>query len=144
MNEAFLLFSGVLIFFILYFLLARGQRKSLILKNGKKTAVDAEIADNMLLRAKGMMGRSSLGENQGMLFIFPRPGKYGFWMLGTAIPLEAICFSEEKTVVDILKLEPHSLSVCYPKKPAKYVLEVKNGFSRNNNVKIGRTRIENA
>jgi uncharacterized membrane protein (UPF0127 family) len=139
---------AVLLILIFYLITAKGEKKRLTLINsaGLEIGVDAEIANSGATMAKGLMGRSSLGENEGMLFVFPRSGKYPFWMLNTTIPLDAIHIAENGTVVDVIEMEPcgWNITKCpnyYPKAPAKYVLEVNRGFSREHLIVPGKSRL---
>ncbi|MCI0559378.1 MAG: DUF192 domain-containing protein, partial [Nitrososphaera sp.] len=118
----------------------------LINSEGNEIAVYAEIANNTVTRAKGLMGRTSLAENEGMLFIFDKPAYYGFWMLNTTIPLDAIHIAENGTVVDVIKMQPCGLNVTKcptypPREKSKYVLEVNQGFSEKNKITIGKSRM---
>src|SRR5213594_3570416 len=76
---------------------------STLVKNTKFTTVkignatvNAEIADNSLKRMMGLMFRSSLGENDGMLFAFNSENYYTFWMMNTSIPLDIIWINSTK------------------------------------------------
>lgn len=129
---------------LIYFLAARGpaRRMGLTGSDGSEVSVDVEVADNPVTRAKGLMGRASLGWNDGMLFVFDTPGIYGFWMFNTTIPLEGIFIGENGTVAEILPLEPCGLNVTNcpmyrPKSPAKYVLEVNRGFCARHRIAPG-------
>lgn len=131
---------------IIYFVTAKGEKKTITLVNadGSSVSVDVEIANNSATMAKGLMGRSSLGETEGMLFVFPNEGRYPFWMLNTTIPLEAIHIAANGTVVDIIEMDPCGLNVTAcklysPKANAKYVLEVNQDFSQRHGVLIGST-----
>lgn len=76
---------------------------------------EVEIADTMLKRAKGLSGRESLAENQGMLFLFAKPGKPTFWMAGMNFPLDIIWINGNK-IVDISKnVQSPKLSLALPK-----------------------------
>ncbi len=99
--------------------------------------VKVEIADTVAKRAKGLMFRKSLSENEGMLFIFPLEGKHTFWMANTYIPLDIIWISSDMKVVHIEENVPpctetgslQALCKLYrPGEDAKYVLEVKAGW----------------
>lgn len=91
-----------------------------------------EIADNHTKRQIGLMWRESMPEDHGMLFIFERVSRHGFWMKNTLIPLDIIWISEEGRVVDVQTLDPcppkTSCPSATPKNPAKYVLEVNAGI----------------
>ena len=71
-----------------------------------------------------------------MLFIFEKPGVYGFWMKNMVIPVDIIFIDENKKVVHIEeRVQPCENDPCKiyrPKSPVKYVLEVKAGFIREN------------
>lgn len=126
------------IFFQSVSLLGKRKRKLTILnRNNKKIFVDTEIADSLSKKAKGLMFRKHLGEDQGMLFPFNKSSKPSFWMLGVSIPLEALFFSEDGVLVDIIKMNPGTNPLFYkPKQNAKYVLEVNQGFSEKNNITL--------
>jgi uncharacterized membrane protein (UPF0127 family) len=77
------------------------------------------------------MGRESLGQDKGMLFVFPQEGIYPFWMKNTLIPLDMIWMDSNGTVVFIGKDEqPCKADPCpviNPGKNARYVLELNAG-----------------
>ncbi len=146
---AALLAIAILIILFFHLASAKGERKRLTITNadGEKIIVDAEIANSSATKAKGLMGRESLGENEGMLFVFGRSGIYPFWMLNTTIPLDAIHIAESGMVVDILEMEPCGLNVTKcrlytPKAQAKYVLEVNRGFSKKNSIIAGNSSLD--
>jgi len=125
------------------------SRKQITIINseGNEVAVDAEIADDPAKRARGLMFRDSLGENEGMLFVFPSEEKYGFWMVNTTIPLDAVYMDGSGNVVDVIAMEPCknlnplNCTVYRPKSEAKYVLEVNRGFSSANRIEKGSSRM---
>jgi len=140
---------AVLIILFFHIATAKGDKRRIALINseGERLYIDAEIAEEGAMMAKGLMGRKSLGEDEGMLFAFPRSGIYPFWMLNTTIPLDAIHIAENGTVVDILEMEPCGLNVTKcrlytPKAPAKYVLEVNKGYSERHGIKKGKSSLD--
>jgi len=139
---------ALLIVLVIYFVTAKGERKKIVLINSenREITVYAEIADNLATRAKGLMGRDFLPENEGMLFVFDKSGRYGFWMFNTTIPLDAIHVAENGTVVDVISMEPCGLNATRcklypPRAPAKYVLEVNKGFAAKNRIEIGKSKL---
>jgi hypothetical protein len=109
---------------------------------GSQIRVYAEIADEWLEMEKGLMNRTELGEYEGMLFIFPQPDKYGFWMKDTLIPLDAVFISENGTIGDIMQMEPcgegeFRCPTYSPKEEALYVLELNGGFCESHGIKEG-------
>jgi len=53
-----------------------------------KTVVALEVARTEPERSRGLMFRTSMAEQAGMIFLFERPGVYPFWMKNTLIPLD--------------------------------------------------------
>ena len=103
--------------------------------DGSSIRVNTELADGLLSRMKGLMGRKSLGENEGMLFVFDRPGRYALWMFNTPIPLDAIYISENGTILEIIEMEPRGVNPfgCpnyNPQNESKYILEVNKELKR--------------
>ncbi|MDH5564494.1 MAG: DUF192 domain-containing protein [Nitrospirota bacterium] len=70
----------------------------------QETIIFAEIVDSPDKRAKGLMFRQSMAPDRGMLFLFPEPGHFSFWMKNTMIPLDILWLDESGT---ILHLEPN-------------------------------------
>ncbi len=90
---------------------------------------------------KGLSGRPSLGENNGMLFIFSKPDIYHFWMPDMNFPLDMIWINNDKIVdisANVSNVFDPSAPVFYkPKVPAQYVIEVNANFSAQNEIHIG-------
>jgi uncharacterized membrane protein (UPF0127 family) len=89
----------------------------------------------------GLMNRSHLDSNKGMLFIFEKEGNYSFWMKNTLIPLDIIWINSSQNVVYIKKnAQPCTPDYCpsiVPRKNAKYVLEINGGLSDKYEIKVG-------
>lgn len=94
--------------------------------------IRAEIADTPEKKARGLSGRAALGENEGMLFVFEKPGIYSFWMKDMNFPIDIIWLDEYFRVVDIsADAEPSSFPNLFtPSAPAQYALEVPGGFAQ--------------
>lgn len=112
--------------------------------NNNKLKVEA--ADTQAKRNKGLSGRQSLADNEGMLFIFPAVDKYSFWMKGLNFPLDFVWIREEK-VVDLIENVPppdpgqknESLPIYQPKEAIDKVLELQAGTVQRLNIKVGDT-----
>ena len=148
MNFQFIVFLILIIIFLLLFTIQLQLKKEtvrieIVNKYNNSVHVDAEIADNMLKRMRGLMFRTSLGENEGMLFVFGQESYSSFWMMNTTIPLDAIHFDANGTVVDVIRMDPcKSLVSCptyTPKAKSKYVLEVNQGFAEKNGIEEGKS-----
>jgi uncharacterized membrane protein (UPF0127 family) len=108
---------------------------------GEEVEVRVEIADNTSERAKGLMNRTALPKDQGMLFVFDSEQELSFWMSNTLIPLSIAYMDSEGRIVDIQDMEPlddeppHYVSA----EPAQYALEVNQGFFEERGVEVGDT-----
>ena len=90
-------------------------------------------------QARGLSGRVSLGENEGMLFVFPAPGRHYFWMQDMRFPIDIIWVGEDKHVIFVEKnASPASFPNSFgPNADSKYVLEVNAGFADLHYLKVG-------
>jgi uncharacterized protein len=97
--------------------------------SGDRVVVELAISDEA--RARGLMFRSALRRNHGMLFIFPESGIHGFWMKDTFIALDIVWIDDDRTVVHLERnVPPCGSEPCptyAPPVPATYVLEVEGG-----------------
>ncbi|NUP10990.1 MAG: DUF192 domain-containing protein [Polyangiaceae bacterium] len=100
--------------------------------------VDAEIAKEDEHRMRGLMYRTSLPENDGMLFIFEYDRELNFWMRNTCIPLDMMFIAADGTIVAIEENTPTLTDETFSSGcNARYVLEVNAGWSRKHGVKAG-------
>lgn len=115
------------------------QNTRTILLGNKEVKV--EIADEPYEHARGLMFRKSLGQNEGMLFIFSDEEYRTFWMKNTLIPLDLIFIDSNLEIVDIKQdFQPCEQEPCETYTslgPALYVLEVNAGFAERNGIKAG-------
>jgi uncharacterized membrane protein (UPF0127 family) len=65
-----------------------------------------EIAETPDARARGLMGRTSLGPDAGMVFLFDEPTDGGFWMKDTLIPLSIAFWDARGRIVRVLDMAP--------------------------------------
>jgi uncharacterized membrane protein (UPF0127 family) len=71
-----------------------------------EATLDVEIAETPETRARGLMGRTSLPEDAGMVFLYPTPVDTGFWMKDTLIPLSIAFWDRDGRILEILDMEP--------------------------------------
>jgi uncharacterized membrane protein (UPF0127 family) len=92
-----------------------------------------ETADTLWKKARGLMFRKPLGDDEGMLFVFGKECRPMFWMFGMRFPVDMLFLDSERKVVDVkrgcrpMSLDPRTWRMYVPKKPAKYALEVNAG-----------------
>ena len=102
------------------------------------SVIDIEIADTDQKTMQGLMYRSSMPQNAGMLFLMPREDIQGFWMRNTYIPLDMIFVNSNKQIVTIhANTTPMNESSYISTAPALYVVEVNAGYCNKNNIKEG-------
>ena len=96
-----------------------------------KASIVIEIADTPEAQMKGLMGRNTLDDNNGMLFVFDRLEPQKFWMKNTPIPLDIIFIGGDGCIVNIVESTTPMSSQRYRSKgPVKYVVEVRAGFTK--------------
>ena len=110
-----------------------------------RVSIRAEAAETDLARQKGLMYRTSLGENDGMIFYFADKANHSFYMYNTRIPLSVIFLDETLRVVDILEMEPcqsqnpGDCPIYTPRAPCRYAIEVNQEFVKKHGIAIGDT-----
>lgn len=104
--------------------------------NEVKTEV--QVAIEFRERARGLMHRDSLEENEGMLFVFPVPERQSFWMRNTSIPLDIGFFNENGVLDEILPLIPYNeTAVLSNSNRIQFALEMNRGWFRRNELLPG-------
>lgn len=111
---------------------------------GARHAVAVELARNDAERAKGLMFRTQLAEDAGMLFLFDEATVHEFWMKNTLIPLDMIFISDDGRITGIVaRAIPGDLSPRSAGGRSRYVLEVNGGWAERHGVRAGdRVRFE--
>ncbi len=126
----FFLISAVLAIATVYFIL---PWRILVIK---QRVVIVEVARTPQQRAQGLQGKTFLGKNLGMLFVFEEEGYPAFWMKDTLIALDIAFINKDKKIVDIQQMMPLDTRMRYiPRQRVLYALEMNYGWFKNNNVK---------
>lgn len=114
------------------------QRPRALLQIGE-VEILADIAETPAARAQGLSGKEKIGEDEGMLFVFPKAGRYGFWMKDMRFPIDIVWIGEDMRIVGITKnVSPETFpEVFRPPLPARYVLETKSGLADTRAIEIG-------
>jgi uncharacterized protein len=102
--------------------------------------LSVEVADDDAERARGLMFRTSLPQNEGTVFLFPEPTATAFWMKNTLIPLSIAFFDAEGTILRILHMEPCRADPCPlydPEVPFTGALEVNRGAFERLDIREG-------
>lgn len=98
---------------------------------GTDEQITAELAVTPEQISSGLMNRQSLGNREGMLFVFPEPRQANFWMKDTLISLDIIFIDENQRVVNIARnTTPLDEKMIYSSQTnVLYVLEVNAGVA---------------
>jgi len=86
----------------------------------------------------GMMFRTNMATNEGMIFVFGQPMRASFWMMNTILPLSAAYIAPDGTILEIHDLQPHDTNaVVAATNNIQYVLETPQGWFKTNHIGIG-------
>lgn len=101
-----------------------------------------EVSDDDAERARGLMFRDAMANDQGMLFIHDAEEPQAYWMKNTRIPLDILYIDDERKVVSQQRdVPPCSLGDACPSypsdAPARYVLELNAGEAARLGVEDG-------
>jgi uncharacterized protein len=100
--------------------------------------LSVELALNNQQQQAGMMFRTNLAENAGMLFVFPFPHQASFWMKNCPLPLSAAYIDPEGVILELHDLQPHNTnSVVATSERVQYVLETNQGWFGRHHVTPG-------
>jgi hypothetical protein len=99
--------------------------------------ISAEVANTAAQREKGLMYRTELGQNNGMLFEFSQPVGICMWMLNTTIPLSVAFMEDDGTIVNIEDMQPLTYEEHCGARQLRFALEMNQGWFALNNIKPG-------
>jgi hypothetical protein len=101
-----------------------------------------QVARTSQARARGLMGRASLPEDGGMVFLFDDETRAAFWMKDTLIPLSILFWQGDGRIIDILDMSPCRADPCpVYRASAPYVgaIEMNRGAFERLGVEVGDT-----
>jgi uncharacterized membrane protein (UPF0127 family) len=99
--------------------------------------LNVEVAATSDQRAAGLMFRDALGANDGMVFVYPDDAPRSFWMKDTRVPLSIAYVDSTGTIVKISDMTPLSTAPVPSLYPARYAIEVNQGWFTANKVEVG-------
>jgi uncharacterized protein len=106
----------------------------------KRVTFQVELARTPSERARGLMYRTHLAPDAGMLFVFDTEENEVFWMKNTLIPLDMIFIDHDLKIVGIVEnAEPQTLTARSVGRPSQYVLEIGGGMSAQHGFRAGQT-----
>jgi len=95
---------------------------------GKRAELSVELARSAAERSRGLMFREELAEEGGMLFVYQRETRAGFWMKNTKVPLSIAFIASDGTILETQDMEPLSKKLHRPARAYRYALEVNQGW----------------
>jgi uncharacterized membrane protein (UPF0127 family) len=101
--------------------------------------VTAEVASTPDQRSQGLMDRAQIPDGTGMLFVFQDEEVRSFWMRNTLVSLDIAFMDSALRIVDIQQMEARSEDFHDSRYPARYALEVPQGWFAAHGVRIGDT-----
>ena len=99
--------------------------------------LSTEVAHTQASRMQGLMYRQAMGENRGMLFVFPETGYHSMWMVNTNIPLSVAFVDEKGMILNIADMVPHTRTAHGAAGMAKYAIEANLGWFWEKGIKAG-------
>lgn len=107
----------------------------------KGQRLQVEVAENSMDKRRGLMGRTFLKDTEGMLFVYGEERILTFWMKGTKIPLSIGFFDQNQKLLEVQEMsvpsEGKKVVVYESRRPARYALEMPQGWFAKYNVEIG-------
>jgi len=116
---------------------------NLTLPNGQVIKIETMIDNRDLMR--GMMFRTSIASDHGMLFVHSKADKHPYWMYQTLIPLDMIWMDDQHHIIEVAEnAQPCNTvaSQCRTyggTEPSRYVLELGGGMAKKYGLKLGDT-----
>jgi len=104
---------------------------------GSVVTLYVEIADTPDKQETGLMNRTAMAEDQGMLFAFEGQTTVPFWMKDTLLPLSIAFVADTGRIVDIQDMQPQDLTLHNPAAPYTYAIEVNQGYFRRHAIAVG-------
>jgi uncharacterized membrane protein (UPF0127 family) len=106
-------------------------------KKGERVNMTVEIADTDARRTLGLMHRSQMDPDAGMLFSWTEDIEGGFWMHNTILPLSIAFIMADGTILSVHDMQPLDERTTSPGGPYRYALETNQGFFRAHDITAG-------
>jgi len=90
--------------------------------------IHAALAADDRSRMRGLMFRTSLGPNEGMLFVFDESTTHCMWMKNTLVPLSVAFLDESAHIINVADMAPQTETPHCATQPARYALEMRRGW----------------
>ena len=98
---------------------------------------DVEVAADEAARRRGLMGRSYIAPNHGMLILFDRPAPHPIWTKDTPVPLDVVFLLRGAATKVVHSAPPNSERLIAPGGPCDAALELNAGTAVAINLAVG-------
>jgi uncharacterized membrane protein (UPF0127 family) len=102
-----------------------------------QNAFQVEVAATPQQRERGLMGRTQLPANEGMLFVFERAAQPCFWMRNTPLPLSIAFIDDTGRITNLANMQPQTDVQHCPTTKVRYALEVQQGEFQRRGIVAG-------
>src|SRR6476660_4258183 len=98
----------------------------------------SEMAITPIQEQTGMMFRTNMAENEGMIFVLSGPQRAGFWMMNTVLPLSAAYIDTDGKILELHDFKPHDTNTVYASHDnIQFVLETPQGWFERHKIEEG-------
>ncbi|EAQ28968.1 hypothetical protein NAP1_15253 [Erythrobacter sp. NAP1] len=108
-----------------------------VVSGDERHTFTTELALTNAEQARGMMFRTEMGDDEGMLFPSYQPQARSFWMKNTPLPLDIIFIGPGNRITNIEAGVPYSTDSVFSDGPAVAVFEIRGGLSEELGIKPG-------
>jgi len=113
-------------------------RVTITTKDGRQFGFQVEVADTPGKREIGLMYRTELADDHGMIFLFPQESQQSFWMKNTPRSLDMIFIGQDHKIVGIVEqATPFSVDPRSVVGRSQFVFEINGGLSLRHGFKTG-------
>lgn len=118
---------------------AAAQSLPVIELNAGIHRIEAEVAASPEARMRGLMQRTTLPPQRGMLFVFDQEARHCMWMKNTYLPLSVAFLDAAGRILNIEEMQPQTEDNHCAARPARFALEMNAGWFARRGIRAGDT-----
>jgi len=103
----------------------------------RQQPIEAQLATTPEQRQIGLMHRTQMPQNEGMLFIYQDDAERCFWMRDTPLPLSAAFIDNDGIIVKLVAMQPLTDKSHCSEQPVRFVLEMPQGWFKKHDISVG-------
>jgi len=103
----------------------------------RQQPIEAQLATTPEQRRIGLMHRTQMPENEGMLFIYQDDAERCFWMQDTPLPLSTAFIDKDGIIVKLAVMQPLTNKSHCSEQPVRFVLEMQQGWFKKHEITTG-------